>query len=62
MATAHTPHAESEGLIVEAHVATAEEPEPREGGIVGVGSRRPVASRLHIIAKGMARGEIRIPT
>src|SRR6266508_1868854 len=58
LSAAHTPGKEGEGLNVVAHAATAEVHAPREDGLGGEGSRRPVEGegRLHI-AKGMAGGE-----
>src|SRR5262245_53278543 len=59
MATANTQHDAGEGLSAAAHVATAEAHEPRDAGIAGVGSSRPVDGRLHI-GEGMAGRESRV--
>ena len=58
LSTADTPHEVRAGLTDAAHAASTADHGPRDRGIIGAGSSRPVAGQLHIV-KGMAGGESR---
>ena len=55
---AHTPDEGAVALTADVHVAIAEAHAPREAGIAGEGSSRPVEGRLHV-DEGMTGGERR---
>ena len=59
LSTAHTPGRERERLIAVARAANGDVHDPRDVGIAGGGSRRPVGGRTHI-AEGVAAGERRV--